>query len=59
MTPVPILSPSDVIKLFQRLGWEVVRQKGSHMMALQEIEWVKSLELGLLRRIPLSGASPS
>jgi hypothetical protein len=59
MTPVPILSPSDVIKLFQRLGWEVVRQKGSHIMALQEIEWVKSLELGLLRRIPLSGASPS
>ncbi len=59
MTPVPILSPSDVIKLFQRLGWEVVRQKGSHIMALQEIEWVKSLELGLLRRIPLSDASPS
>ena len=32
MTPVPILSPSDVIKLFQRLGWEVVRQKGSHII---------------------------
>jgi predicted RNA binding protein YcfA (HicA-like mRNA interferase family) len=32
MPPVPILSPSDVIKLFQRLGWEVVRQKGSHII---------------------------
>jgi len=32
MPPVPILSPSDVIKIFQRLGWEVVRQKGSHII---------------------------
>jgi len=32
MPPVPILSPSEVIKLFQRLGWEVVRQKGSHII---------------------------
>ena len=32
MPPVPILSPSDVIKVFQRLGWEVVRQKGSHII---------------------------
>ncbi|MEO5956388.1 MAG: type II toxin-antitoxin system HicA family toxin [Nitrospiraceae bacterium] len=32
MPPVPILSPSDVIKIFQRLGWEVVRQKGSHVI---------------------------
>ncbi len=32
MPPVPILPPSDVIKTFQRLGWQVVRQKGSHMI---------------------------
>ena len=32
MPPVPILSPSDVIKIFQRLGWEVVRQKGNHII---------------------------
>ena len=32
MFHVPILSPSDVIKLFQRLGWEVVCQKGSHII---------------------------
>ena len=32
MPPVPILSPSDVIKIFQRFGWEVVRQKGSHII---------------------------
>ena len=32
MPPVPILSPSDVIKVFQRLSWEMVRQKGSHII---------------------------
>jgi predicted RNA binding protein YcfA (HicA-like mRNA interferase family) len=32
MPPVPLLAPSDVIKMFQRLGWQVVRQKGSHII---------------------------
>ncbi|MBX3308554.1 MAG: type II toxin-antitoxin system HicA family toxin [Nitrospira sp.] len=32
MPPVPLLSPSDVIKRFQRFGWHVVRQKGSHII---------------------------
>ena len=32
MPPVPLLSPSDVIKIFQRFGWQVVRQKGSHII---------------------------
>jgi predicted RNA binding protein YcfA (HicA-like mRNA interferase family) len=32
MPPVPILSPSDVIKIFQRHGWEVVRRKGIHII---------------------------
>ncbi len=32
MPPVPLLPPSDVIKLFQRLGWQVVCQKGSHII---------------------------
>lgn len=32
MPPVPLLPPSDVIKIFQRLGWQVVRQKGSHVI---------------------------
>lgn len=31
----------------------------SLISALPEIEWVKSLELGILRRAPLSDASPS
>ena len=32
MPPVPLLSPSDVIKMFQRLGWQVVSQRGSHII---------------------------
>lgn len=32
MPPVPLLPPSDVINMFQRLGWQIVRQKGSHII---------------------------
>ncbi len=43
MPPVPILPPSDVIKTFQRLGWQVVRQKGSQgnrgQSAISEFCW--------------------
>ena len=35
MPPVPLLSPSDVIKMFQRLGWKIVRQKGSHIIMVK------------------------
>jgi predicted RNA binding protein YcfA (HicA-like mRNA interferase family) len=32
MPPVPILRPSEVVRIFQKLGWQVVRQKGSHII---------------------------
>jgi len=32
MPPVPVLRPSEVIKIFERFGWSVVRQKGSHII---------------------------
>ena len=32
MSKIPLLPPSDVIKMFQRFGWQVVRQKGSHII---------------------------
>ncbi|MEK7869525.1 MAG: hypothetical protein AAB271_04265, partial [Nitrospirota bacterium] len=35
------------------------RQRQDILLALPEMEWVKSLALGLLRRVPFSGASPS
>lgn len=32
MSIVPILRPRDVVKTFERFGWEVVRQRGSHIV---------------------------
>ena len=32
MPPVPILKPREVIKTFERLGWEVARRRGSHII---------------------------
>ena len=30
MSVVPVLKPREVVKTFKKLGWEVVRQQGSH-----------------------------
>lgn len=32
MPPVPLLSPSDAIKIFQKFGWSIARQRGSHII---------------------------
>lgn len=32
MPPLPVLTPAAAIKTFERLGWRVVRQKGSHII---------------------------
>ena len=32
MPQIPLLRPRDVIKVFEKFGWEVVRQKGSHII---------------------------
>ncbi|MGI2908069.1 type II toxin-antitoxin system HicA family toxin [Tolypothrix sp. VBCCA 56010] len=36
MPAVPILKPSEVIKTFEKLGWEVSRQRGSHIILTKE-----------------------
>lgn len=35
MPPVPLLRPQEVVRTFQRLGWEVTRQRGSHIILTQ------------------------
>ena len=35
MPPVPILRPRDVVRAFQRFGWKVARQRGSHILLTQ------------------------
>jgi predicted RNA binding protein YcfA (HicA-like mRNA interferase family) len=32
MPPVPLLRPREVVRAFERLGWQTVRQKGSHII---------------------------
>ncbi len=32
MPPVPLLRPQEVVWAFHRLGWEVARQRGSHII---------------------------
>lgn len=32
MPPIPVLRPREVVKAFEKLGWEVSRQRGSHII---------------------------
>ena len=32
MTAVPLLRPREVVRAFERLGWQVARQRGSHIV---------------------------
>ena len=32
MPPIPLLRPREVVAAFQKLGWEVARQRGSHII---------------------------
>jgi len=36
MPSVPLLRPQEVVKAFQKLGWEVARQRGSHIILTKE-----------------------
>jgi predicted RNA binding protein YcfA (HicA-like mRNA interferase family) len=36
MSAVPILRPGEVVKTFEKLGWEVARQRGSHIILTKE-----------------------
>ena len=32
MGAIPLLRPREVVKAFERLGWETARQRGSHII---------------------------
>ncbi len=36
MPPVPVLRPRQVVRAFERLGWQVARQRGSHIIMVRE-----------------------
>ena len=35
MTTIPLLKPKDVVRVFEKLGWEVARQRGSHIILIK------------------------
>lgn len=32
MPRLPVLGPGEVVRAFEKLGWEVARQRGSHII---------------------------
>ena len=36
MSAVPVLRPREVVKVFEKLGWVVARQRGSHIILTQK-----------------------
>jgi predicted RNA binding protein YcfA (HicA-like mRNA interferase family) len=36
MPPVPLLSGREVVRVFERFGWQSVRQRGSHIILVKE-----------------------
>jgi len=36
MSPVPVLKPRQVVKTFEKLGWVVARQRGSHIIMVRQ-----------------------
>jgi len=43
MPTLPKLSGRSVVKAFGRAGWELARQKGSHMILVKEGSWASLL----------------
>ena len=58
MTVLPVLSGAEVVRRFQRAGWEIARRKGSHVMltrtgdpATLSVPQHLELDRGLLRAL--------
>jgi predicted RNA binding protein YcfA (HicA-like mRNA interferase family) len=39
MADLPKLSGRDVVKVFERAGWQIARQRGSHIILVKEGSW--------------------
>jgi predicted RNA binding protein YcfA (HicA-like mRNA interferase family) len=35
VAPLPVLSGADTVKIFQKAGWRIDRQRGSHVILLK------------------------
>lgn len=36
MPPIPILKPREVVKTFEKLDWQISRQRGSHIILTKQ-----------------------
>lgn len=36
MPTIPLLKPGEVVKAFESLGWQIARQRGSHIILTKE-----------------------
>ena len=36
MAPIPLLELKEVVRTFEKLGWQTVRQRGSHIILVKE-----------------------
>ena len=36
MPPLPVLSGRDAVRIFGKFGWQVARQRGSHIMLVKD-----------------------
>ncbi len=36
MPPLPVLTPREVVRVLERLGWRVARTRGSHIILVRE-----------------------
>jgi predicted RNA binding protein YcfA (HicA-like mRNA interferase family) len=46
MPPLPTLSGGDVVKAFANAGWQMVRQRGSHIIMVKERPYGDTLRPG-------------
>ena len=35
MPPIPVLRPREVIYVFEHFGWQIARQRGSHVILIK------------------------
>ena len=52
MPPLPTLSGRDVVKAFAKVGWQMVRQRGSHMILVKDGHMATLSGPGSSRRLP-------
>jgi len=58
MSPLPVIGGREAVRVFERFGWQIARQRGSHIIMTREGATVtlsvpdhKELDRGTLRNL--------